>query len=243
MGIEEVPQGGVAAEQMDFGFRSREQVERYTRHAALGLVPILRGTSAIGKKPHDYILEKPTSAYAESIRSLHTSLLLSDIKKRPGIVLFSSAMPNEGKTAVAVSLGRMLASLGQRVLLIDCDLRRPSLHQVFGVSDQPGLTSGFVPEKIADDLDFIAVHIYPEQGKLDEALRTLEAEAFLQPEHVLALAEMIMRAGLKVNLRVYIPAVENAIAGNAYRPSDIVTTRQKPFRRYWSITPGVRVAA
>jgi hypothetical protein len=43
--------------------------------------------------------------------------------------------------------------------------------------DRPGLTSGFVPEKIAEDLDFIAVHLYPEQGKLDETLRTLEGFA------------------------------------------------------------------
>ena len=39
--------------------------------------------------------------------------------------------------------------------------------------DRPGLTSGFVPEKVADDLDFVSVHLYPEKGKVDEALKTL----------------------------------------------------------------------
>jgi hypothetical protein len=47
--------------------------------------------------------------------------------------------------------------------------------------DRPGLTSGFVPQKIADDLDFVAVHLYPEKGKLDEAMETLKGFSVSRP--------------------------------------------------------------
>jgi hypothetical protein len=47
--------------------------------------------------------------------------------------------------------------------------------------DRPGLTSGFVPEKVADDLDFVSVHLYPKKGKVDEALKTLAGFAIGKP--------------------------------------------------------------
>ena len=128
-----------AMEQMDLGFRSMDQVEQVMGVAGLGLVPTVKGLRALNKPPHDYVLEYPTSAFAEALRSLHTNILLSDVSKRPKTILFTSALPNEGKTTIALSLARLLANAGQRVIVIDCDLRRNTAHKLFGLENGPGL--------------------------------------------------------------------------------------------------------
>lgn len=126
-------------EKLDHGFRSMEQVESLMGAAPLGLVPALKGVGSIGKTPPSYILEKPASAYAEAVRSLHTNLLLSDVDKTPKVILLTSSLPREGKTSVAVSLANLMASVGKKVLVIDCDLRRPSAQKHFDCKSRPGL--------------------------------------------------------------------------------------------------------
>ena len=53
--------------------------------------------------------------------------------------MMCSALPKEGKTTLVASLSRMVASMGQKVIVVDCDIRRPTLHKTFELSDQPGL--------------------------------------------------------------------------------------------------------
>jgi capsular exopolysaccharide synthesis family protein len=125
-------------EHLDQGFRSMEQVERMMGVIPLGLVPKLTGLGAVGKKPERYVLEKPASAFGEAVRRLYTALLLSGATP-PKKILFCSSLPKEGKTTMVVSLARMLASVGQKVIVVDCDLRRPVVHEMFGVSSEPGL--------------------------------------------------------------------------------------------------------
>ncbi len=125
-------------EQLDQGFRSMEQIERMMGVMPLGLVPTLTGLGAVGKKPERYILEKPASAFGEAIRRLHTALLLSDTKP-PKTIMICSSLPKEGKTVMVVSLARMLASVGQKVIVVDCDMRRPAVHEIFGLPAKPGL--------------------------------------------------------------------------------------------------------
>ena len=122
-------------EAMDHGFRSMEQVEQVTGIPSLSLVPLL-GKFAT---PHNYVIDKPTSAFAESLRSLHASLLLSNVDKPPKMILIASAVPEEGKTIIAVSLARVVAGLGRKVILIDGDLRRPEIHKLLGQDLKPGL--------------------------------------------------------------------------------------------------------
>ena len=129
-----------ALEQLDHGFSTLEQVEGALGVTALGVVPWL-GRSALRRQaPESYILEQPDSQYSEGVRSLYTSLLLSGASRPPKVVLLASALPNEGKTTTALSLARLMASCGKRVAMVDCDLRRPSLHKAFGVAQSPGLT-------------------------------------------------------------------------------------------------------
>jgi polysaccharide biosynthesis transport protein len=81
------------------------------------------------------------SALAEAFRSLRTSVLLSAAGQPPRSLLVSSAQPGEGKTTISANLAISLAQLGQRVLLIDCDLRRPSVHRAFQIQGSLGVVS------------------------------------------------------------------------------------------------------
>jgi capsular exopolysaccharide synthesis family protein len=77
--------------------------------------------------------------YKEAFRNVRTSLLFASGEDQKHTVLVTSTGPNEGKSVVASNLAIGLAQTGRRVLLIDGDLRRPSLHQMFGVEQAPGL--------------------------------------------------------------------------------------------------------
>ncbi len=84
--------------------------------------------------------ERPRTLISESYRSLRTALLLSSARELK-LVAVTSAMAGEGKTATAANLAVVLAQLGRPVLIMDCDLRKPRLHQVFKVSNRLGLVN------------------------------------------------------------------------------------------------------
>jgi capsular exopolysaccharide synthesis family protein len=84
--------------------------------------------------------ERPRTLISEAYRSLRTALLLSSAREIK-VVAVTSAMAGEGKTATASNLAVVLAQLGRPVLIVDCDLRKPRLHQVFHVSNRVGLVN------------------------------------------------------------------------------------------------------
>ena len=127
-------------EQLDSGIRSGEQVSRILGLKSLGLLPRLSKFSLGGKAPFDYILDHPDSAYGEAIRTLYTNVLLTDVARRPKVIMITSSMPNEGKTTVALSMARMLAMFDHRVVVVDCDLKNPGVHERLGIEQGPGLT-------------------------------------------------------------------------------------------------------
>ncbi len=85
-------------------------------------------------------LASPTSAGAESYRTLRTNLLFSRAVRTIRTMTITSAAPSEGKSTTAANLAMAFAEQGIRVLLIDCDLRRARIHGIFGLSREPGLT-------------------------------------------------------------------------------------------------------
>ncbi|MEK0081629.1 GumC family protein [Benzoatithermus flavus] len=127
------------AEAGERGFRSARDVEEVLGLPVLALVPKL-DTRRSGLPPQDYLLERPRSRYAEALRELLASPLL----RRPAgaggkVVLVTSSLPREGKSTLVLSLARAAAAEGLRVLAIDADLRKPSLHALAGLKAGAGL--------------------------------------------------------------------------------------------------------
>ncbi len=138
-------------EVMDSGFRSMQQFEGMSGQPAIGLIPAIKGTSK-RHGPADHIVSNSATPYSEAIRSLRTALHLSNIDAPPKIILFTSSQPAEGKTSTAVSMARAAAIGGQRALIIDCDLRRPSLHTVLRTSNETGLFEFLAGQTALEDV-------------------------------------------------------------------------------------------
>lgn len=147
-------------ERLDRGIRSTTQLEELLGVVALGLIPSLGGVTRRGVEPEEYILEKPNSSFGEAIRSLHTAALLSDVDQPPKVVLVTSSVPQEGKTSTAVSLARMVANGGSRAIILDCDLRRPRLHETLNFSNTVGVVEVLTGELALRDV----VHVDPKSG-------------------------------------------------------------------------------
>lgn len=138
-------------ERLDSGLRTGRQIETELQIPAFGLVPRLDHLKR-DQKPHRYLIQKPLSAYAEAIRSLFTSLQLSDVDNPPKVVLVTSSLPQEGKTTLAVSLATFAARSSQRTLLMDLDLRHPSIPRELGFAPKAGFVeyiAGEVPLEAA----------------------------------------------------------------------------------------------
>lgn len=131
----------------DHTFRRADQIEALTGLPVMAMVPQVAGRG----QPAMQVLRQPTSAYSEALRRLHIGVELSETAASPKTILISSATPSEGKSVMVASLGRLLASNGKRVLLIDCDWRSPRLHQIFRCSNRDGLASLLIDK--ASDLE------------------------------------------------------------------------------------------
>ncbi len=133
---------------LDSTIRRTEDIERQVDRPVLGLIPLLRlrdqrATAATGRPERalsHYSATHPKSAVSEAFRSLRTSLMFSTPEGMPRVLLFTSPSQGEGKTTAAANLATVLAQNGASVLLIDADLRRPSVHRDFSIPRSPGLT-------------------------------------------------------------------------------------------------------
>jgi capsular exopolysaccharide synthesis family protein len=96
-------------------------------------------------------LDEPRCAYTEALRALRTSLLLVRGGAPPKVILVTSSIAAEGKSLLSLNLAGLLAQQGKKVLLIDADLRRPTVHRNLGISSQTGLSSYLTMQNRKDD--------------------------------------------------------------------------------------------
>ena len=123
-------------EYMDDTIRTAVDVERTLKLPFLDVVPL----AGAGSGPL-YMASDPKSVVAESFRTIRTGVLLSMVDKPLQVILVTSAIPNEGKTTISANLALAMVNSGERVLVVDADLRRHNLHELFGFDSEPGLTN------------------------------------------------------------------------------------------------------
>ncbi|MGR9072518.1 MAG: GumC family protein [Gammaproteobacteria bacterium] len=123
-------------EKLNPGLRTPEQIEEILGVPAIGLIPCVDCND-----PFEYVLEKPHSGFAEALNTLRVSLALSDPDKEVKAIQITSSVPEEGKSTLALCMARGVANSGKKILLVDGDLRRPSLEKKLGISEKTkGLT-------------------------------------------------------------------------------------------------------
>ncbi len=134
-----------------------EDLARLTGVRVLGTLPRVKPwkgrdlqlVAPAGGEPDASAISGPAEQmrhYRESIRSIRTPLLLDQSNRRVRVLLLTSAMPGEGKSTAAAHLALSYSAQGKKVLLIDADLRRPSLHRIFDLNNGVGLTSVLLRE-------------------------------------------------------------------------------------------------
>ena len=139
-------------EGIDNTVRTPEQAQIISALPSLGMIPLgsknteassrQRLAVASSKEAVELVtLSRPQSQMAESYRALRTSLLLTSLGAPPKVILITSALPQEGKTTTSINTAIVLAQKGTRVLLIDADLRRPSIHKTLGMGPRTGLSN------------------------------------------------------------------------------------------------------
>jgi capsular exopolysaccharide synthesis family protein len=126
-------------EYLDDTLKTPEDVKEFLGLPFLGIIPRnkkdQKGERALTLR------DDPKSVTSESYRSLRTNVLFSSADQSPRVILVTSALPEEGKTTTAVNLAAAMAQAGSRTLLLGADMRKPSLHNVFGYPRENGLSN------------------------------------------------------------------------------------------------------
>ena len=128
----------------------------------LGFIPMFSGQE--NRTAVRIVSERPNEAFSDSIASLRASLLRLVPQEPPTclVLMFTSALPFEGKSTTVAALAASIAGSGGRVLLIDADLRAPTLHRIFGASSAPGL-SNVLDDDVVSRLDRL-IQMDPHSG-------------------------------------------------------------------------------
>lgn len=142
--------GGVGfaffVEYLDTSFKAIDEVEQTLGASVIGIIPQNVG----------YLKDDPTAAYAEAYRVLRTNILFGRKAETMNTITVVSGGAAEGKSTTIMNLATVFAQNDNRVLLVDSDLRRPSLHRILGVSNAEGLTSYLLKQKTLEEVILVS---------------------------------------------------------------------------------------
>jgi polysaccharide biosynthesis transport protein len=132
-------------EYLDNTIKIPEDVKQHLKIPYLGPVPLFasekEGGPGDAMRPALVAFHLPKSTASESFRGIRTSILLSSAESEPQILLVSSAGPREGKTITAANIAVTMAQSGSKVIILDCDMRRPKIHKLFGLPREHGISN------------------------------------------------------------------------------------------------------
>ncbi len=224
-------------EQLDDRIRGRADFEERLGAPVLVVVPKVPGW----KKRKDAKLitvEQPKSAFAESYRTLRTSILFAAAQRGIRNLMVVSPTAGEGKTTTAANLAVVLADAGKRVILVSCDLRKPRIHQFFNLSNDIGLSNVLAGEKkpweALQDPDRENLRVMPsgpvpaapaellqseQMGELVEELREVSDFVILDTAPVLLVADALALAPLADGV-LFVADAENTSRGTVLQARD-----------------------
>jgi capsular exopolysaccharide synthesis family protein len=136
-----------AFEYADDRLKNPDEMKKHLGLPFLGMVPALSDKSIVAP----LISNSVPNLFAESFRSIRTNVLFSSTAEGGRLIVITSSAPGEGKTVVSTNLSVALAQAGHRVLLIDADMRKPRVHDVFGQALNPGLSNLLVGNATASE--------------------------------------------------------------------------------------------
>jgi non-specific protein-tyrosine kinase len=135
--------GAFLLDYLDDSLRAVEDLERLTDRPVLATVPISTPPDA-----RPIALSAPHDVAAETYRGLRTNVQFLSLDTPLRVLQVTSSLPGEGKTTTVTNLAVVLADAGNRVVIVDADLRRPRVHEVFGVPPVPGLTEALLGDDV-----------------------------------------------------------------------------------------------
>jgi capsular exopolysaccharide synthesis family protein len=136
-------------EYFDSRIKTPDELKNHLQLPFLGMIPAFSGIDHGGEAPLLHSDAPP--AFSESIRAIRTAVLFSSPDESARSIVITSTGPHEGKTVVSSSLAITLAQAGQRVVVVDADMRRPRMHEALGRSQEPGLSNVLVGESTLSD--------------------------------------------------------------------------------------------
>lgn len=135
---------GLVAELFDQSVKNGDDLEAKVGVPAISSIPtiskrMMRQMPPAERHPSGYLVGRPMSAFTESLRVLRTVIVYSKLDLSSKVVAVTSALPDEGKTTISMCLARVAAMSGQKVCVVDCDLRKQSINDVIDIETDVGI--------------------------------------------------------------------------------------------------------
>jgi capsular exopolysaccharide synthesis family protein len=135
---------GVIADLFDRSVKNADDLEQKVGYPAIASIPtiskrMMRQMPPAERHPSGYLVGRPMSAFTEALRVLRTVIVYSKLDFSVKVVAVTSALPDEGKTTISMCLARVAAMSGQRVCVVDCDLRKQSINDVIDIEADVGI--------------------------------------------------------------------------------------------------------